>query len=73
MLNTFMLLVIVNLTVFGTEQYPDKIIYKRKTYKLHTNPMEIYFEKFPDKRQNLFLIEDAIMSTALEDMSQLLK
>ena len=34
----------------GTAQYPDKIIYAGKEYKLHTNPLEPYFEKHPHKR-----------------------
>lgn len=34
----------------ATAQYPDRIIYDGKEYSLHTNPMESYFEKHPDKR-----------------------
>lgn len=45
---------------FGTAQYPDKIIYKDKTFSLHTNPLESYFDKYPDKRP-----KTEIMSTAL--------
>ena len=33
-----------------TAQIPDKIIYKGEKYPLHTNPMEDYFAKYPDKR-----------------------
>lgn len=40
----------VNLVVFGTAQYPDKIIYNGKEYMLHSNPLEGYFEKYPEKR-----------------------
>ena len=29
---------------------PDKIIYDGKEHKLHSNPLEVYFEKFPDKK-----------------------
>ena len=36
--------------VFGTIQIPDKLIYKGKEYDLHTNPLESYFKKYPDKR-----------------------
>ena len=39
-----------NLAVFGTAQTPDKIIYKGKEYSLNSNPLESYFEKYPDKR-----------------------
>ena len=46
--------------VFSTAQYPDKIIYKGKEYSLHSNPLENYFEKYPDKRP-----KGEIMSTAL--------
>ncbi len=35
---------------FATAQSPDIIIYEDKEYKLHSNPLESYFEKFPDKR-----------------------
>ena len=55
----FVLLVLTNLTVFGTAQYPDKIIYKGKEYSLHSNPMEKYFAQYPDKRP------EGGMSTAL--------
>ena len=37
-------------TVFGTAQYSDIIIYNGKKYSLETNPLESYFEKYPDKR-----------------------
>jgi hypothetical protein len=47
-------------TSTGTAQYPDKIIYKGKTFSLHTNPLEFYFDKNPDKRP-----KTEIMSTAL--------
>lgn len=52
--------IFISSTVFGTAQYPDKIIYNGKIYRLHSNPMESYFEKYPDKRP-----ERGIMSTAL--------
>jgi len=47
---TIGLTIFLSNTVFGTEQEPDKIIYKGKEYDLHTNPLETYFEKYPDKR-----------------------
>lgn len=33
-----------------TAQYPDRIIYKGKECDLHSNPLESYFDKYPDKR-----------------------
>lgn len=50
----------LGLNVFATAQYPDKIIYNGKEYNLHSNPLELYFEKHPDKRP-----KGGIMSTAL--------
>jgi len=32
-----------------TAQAADKIFYKGKEYRLHTNPMQSYFEKYPEK------------------------
>ena len=49
-----------NLTVFGTAQISDNLIYNGKEYGLHSNPMESYFEKFPDKRP-----KSEVMSTGL--------
>jgi hypothetical protein len=46
--------------LFATAQYPDNLVYKGKTYALFTNPLESYFEKYPDKRP-----KDGISSTAL--------
>ena len=43
-----------------TAQYPDKITFKGTEYNLNSNPLEPYFEKFPDKRP-----QGGIMSTAL--------
>lgn len=48
------------LTTFATAQYPDKIIFDGKEYSLHSNPLESYFEKNPDKRP-----KGGVMSTAL--------
>ncbi|MCL2800355.1 MAG: hypothetical protein FWD28_01170 [Treponema sp.] len=36
--------------LFATAQAPDLIIYNGNEYPLFVNPMEIYFEKFPEKR-----------------------
>jgi len=57
---TTALAILLCFTAFATAQYPDKIIYNGKEYKLHSNPLETYFEKFPDKRP-----KGSIMSTAL--------
>ncbi|OJJ19476.1 hypothetical protein BKI52_21960 [marine bacterium AO1-C] len=35
---------------FGTAQIPDYIIYKGEKYFLHSNPLEKYFAKYPNKR-----------------------
>lgn len=43
-----------------TAQYPDKITFKGKEYNLNSNPLEPYFEKYPDKRP-----KGDIISTAL--------
>jgi hypothetical protein len=37
-------------TVYATAQVPDRISYDGKEYALHTNPLEPYFFKQPDKR-----------------------
>jgi hypothetical protein len=57
---TIILTIFSCLTVFGTSQCPEKIIYNGKEYKLHSNPMETYFKKYPDKRP-----KGGIRSTAL--------
>ena len=56
----FALLLLSATNLFATAQYPDKIIYNGKEHMLHSNPMEAYFKKFPDKRP-----ETEIMSSAL--------
>lgn len=45
---------------FATAQYPDIIIYNGNEYSLNSNPLELFFEKNPDKRP-----ESEISSTAL--------
>lgn len=57
---TIILTFFLGLKVFATAQYPDKIMYNGKEYSLHSNPLEPYFEKNPDKRP-----KNGIMSTAL--------
>jgi len=47
-------------SALATAQISDKIFYGGKEYSLHTNPMEDYFSKHPDKKP-----KDGDMSTAL--------
>lgn len=47
-------------SVLATAQISDRIEYKGEEYKLHTNPLELYFEKHPGKKP-----KTEIMSTAL--------
>lgn len=47
-------------SAFATAQYPDKIFYNGKEYMLHTNPMEAYFERKPDKRPKGGIISSAL-------------
>ncbi len=56
LLATFLLL---SLSAMATAQIPDYIIYKGEKYAMHTNPLEQYFEQFPDKRP------EGLQSTAL--------
>lgn len=55
----FILFVFVNLTVFGTAQVADKIIYNGQEYMLFSNPMESFFAQYPEKRP-----EGGIITTA---------
>jgi hypothetical protein len=47
-------------SVFATAQSPDRIIYNGNEYALHSNPLESFFEKNPEKRP-----EGGIISTGL--------
>lgn len=55
----FMIAVTVS-SALATAQIPDKIVFQGQEYSLHTNPMEPYFLKNPDKRP-----KDGLMTTAL--------
>ncbi len=57
---TFVFFLLCTSNIFATAQYPDKIIYGGKEYDLHSNPLEPYFEKFPDSRP-----ENGIRSSGL--------
>lgn len=50
----------LSVTAFATAQYPDKIFYEGKEYMLHSNPMEAYFARYPDKKP-----KSGMRSTAL--------
>lgn len=43
-------ILLCSVNLLATAQYPDKIIYNGKEYMLHSNPMEEYFEKNPEKK-----------------------
>jgi len=50
LLLTIILTLFSGLKVFATAQFPDKINYNGKEYNLNSNPLEVYFEKNPNKR-----------------------
>ena len=54
------LFIFQGLFLFATAQYPDKIIYDGRKYDLIVNPMEIYFNNFPERRP-----QASLRSTAL--------
>jgi hypothetical protein len=47
-------LVLIQTLTFATAQMPDRIIYNGQQFSLHTNPLEPFFEKHPDKRPHGF-------------------
>jgi len=52
-MRTFLIIIFslcISFQAMATAQLPDKIVYKGKTYKLHSNPLEAYFEQHPEKR-----------------------
>lgn len=60
LLMTLMFILVFIRSVGATAQYPDKIIYEGREYAMQTNPMEAYFDKYPDSKPR-----KGIMSTAL--------
>lgn len=56
----FLIALLSWLDAMATAQMSDRIIYKGKEYMLHSNPMEEYFEKHPEKQPR-----GGIVSTAL--------
>ena len=49
----FILFIFQCFFLFATAQFPDVLIYNGKKYALTVNPMEIFFEKFPEKRPEM--------------------
>ena len=43
-------LLLITIKSFGTAQVPDKIIFNGIKYDLMSNPLEVYFNKFPEKK-----------------------
>lgn len=50
----------LGINVYATAQYPDKIIYNGNEFRLHSNPLEAYFEKNPDKRPKVGVVSTAL-------------
>ena len=46
----FLVLLIFTANVQATAQAPDYLIYDSQTMELQVNPLEEYFEKYPNKR-----------------------
>lgn len=57
---TFLCATFLSLKISATAQFPDKIFYQNTEYALFTNPLESYFNQYPDRRPKA-----AIISTAL--------
>lgn len=55
-----LILIVSTINIFATAQAPDKIFYNGKEYKLHSNPMEVYFKKFPEKKPKSSVISSAL-------------
>jgi hypothetical protein len=47
-------------TCFSTTQYPDIIIFQGKKYELHSNPLERFFEKNPEKKPMVEVVSTAL-------------
>lgn len=57
---TFLLLLFVFLSANATRQYPDKIIMNGKEYSIKNNPLETFFEKYPDRKPKTNIISSAL-------------
>lgn len=44
----------------ATGQYPDKIIIDGKEYSIRNNPLEPYFEKYPDRKPKTTILSSAL-------------
>jgi len=44
----------------ATGQYPDKIIIDGKEYSIRNNPLEPYFEKYPDRKPTTNILSSAL-------------
>ena len=56
----FLLLSFLSKDINATGQYPDKIIIDDKEYLIRNNPLEPYFEKYPDKKPKTNIISSAL-------------
>lgn len=56
----FLLLSFAFLDANATGQYPDKIIIDGKEYSIRNNPLETYFEKYPDKKPKTNIMSSAL-------------
>ncbi|MCL2012644.1 MAG: hypothetical protein FWG75_07665 [Cystobacterineae bacterium] len=56
----FLLGAVFSTEVFATAQISDKLIYKGKKYALHSNPLEEYFQKHPQKRPKTESVSSAL-------------
>lgn len=58
--SSLLFILIFSAHIFATAQAPDKVIYDGKEYSLHSNPMEDYFRKFPEKKPKTEIISTAL-------------
>ncbi|NCQ58904.1 MAG: hypothetical protein GW794_13885, partial [Flavobacteriales bacterium] len=56
----FLLLSFVFMDANATGQYPDKIIIDGKEYSIRNNPLEPYFEKYPDRKPTTNILSSAL-------------
>lgn len=52
--------IVLNITAFSTSQYPDKIIYNGKEFRLEYNPLEVFFKKNPTLKPEIKVISSAL-------------
>jgi hypothetical protein len=56
----FLFISFVCLNANATRQYPDKIIIDGKEYSIRNNPLESFFEKYPDRRPKTNITSSAL-------------